>query len=49
MNLDMPVLGPSLVSPLTVQLLTEEGRRWEAVYTAPFLKNDGVTFKDKAD
>ncbi len=49
LNLLMPPLGVSLTSPLTVQLKNSAGVCWEAVYTAPFIKNDGATFKDKAD
>ena len=48
-NLRMPVLGNALTSPLTVQLKSTSGICWEAVYSAPFLKNDGVTLRDKAD
>jgi hypothetical protein len=49
LNLDMPALGGALISPITVQLLSDGGVCWEAVYTAPFIKNDGAVFKDKAD
>ena len=48
-NLPMPTLGGALATPLTVQLINTSGGCWGAVYSAPFLKNDGVTFKDKAD
>jgi len=49
-NLDMPNLA-MITSPLTVQLRRTGGSVcWGAVYSfPPALKNDGVTFKDKAD
>jgi hypothetical protein len=49
LNVMMPVLGNTLVSPITVQLESTSGVCWEAVYSFPYLKNDGTTFKDKAD
>jgi hypothetical protein len=48
-NIRMPILGNVLASPLTVQLKNASGICWEAVYSEPFLKDDGFTFKDKAD
>jgi hypothetical protein len=49
--LDVPPVG-SLAGPVRVQLVRSGGAEevcWEAVYSAPFLKNDGVSFVDKAD
>ena len=45
----MSLLGGAIVSPVTVQLQSSNGNCWQAVYSTPFTKNDGVTFKDKAD
>jgi hypothetical protein len=46
----MPALGPSLTGPLTVQLSRGGSSTcWQAVYGAPFGKNDGATFSDKSD
>ena len=40
----------SLTGPLDVQLRKSSGDLcWGATYSAPFLKNDGISFKDKAD
>ncbi len=39
----------TLASPVTVQLRRAGGPCWEAIYGAPFLTQDYVTFKDKAD
>jgi FG-GAP-like repeat/Bacterial Ig-like domain len=48
-NLPMPDLG-TLTGPLDVQLRRRTGGMcFGATYSAPFLKNDGVTLKDKAD
>ncbi len=48
-NLPMPALG-SLTGPVDVQLRRSTGGLcFGATYSAPFQKNDGVTFKDKAD
>jgi len=45
----MPDLG-SLTGPVTVQLHPSGGGPcFGATYSPPFLKNDGVTFKDRAD
>lgn len=50
-GLDLPDLDLSmLTSPLTVQLKRVGGGIcFGATYSAPFTKNDGVSFKDKAD
>jgi hypothetical protein len=48
--LDDPTIP--LSSPVTVQLFNSDGVCWEAVYSAPFLKNTAgppAQFKDKAD
>jgi hypothetical protein len=48
-KLAMPDLG-SLTGPVTVQLHPSGGGPcFGATYSPPFLKNDGVTFKDRAD
>ena len=44
-NLDLPVANPILVQLRK----TSDQLCWEAKYSPPFLKNDGVTFSDKAD
>jgi cysteine-rich repeat protein len=47
-NLQMPVGGRT--GPVVVQLQpTTQSACWEAVYSAPFGKNDGTSFVDKAD
>ncbi len=49
--LDVPPLA-TLAGPIRVQLVRSGGAQevcWEAVYDAPFLKNDGVSFVDKAN
>jgi len=49
--LDVPPLA-ALAGPIRVQLVRGGGAQemcWEAVYDAPFLKNDGVSFVDKAN
>ncbi len=49
-DVDPPSLP--LTQPVTVQLINSDGQCWEAVYSAPALKNDGGPsgqFKDKAD
>jgi uncharacterized delta-60 repeat protein len=46
-NFEMPALG-TLAGPVVVQI-TNGSVCWEATYSAPFLKNDGVSFIDKAD
>jgi hypothetical protein len=49
-DLDPP--SPPLSQPVTVQLVNTVGVCWEAVYSAPALKNVGgspAQFKDKAD
>ena len=49
-HVEMPPLGPALTGPITVQLSqTSSSLCWQAVYPAPFQKNDGVTFNDKSD
>jgi hypothetical protein len=49
LNLPMPSLAP-LTGPLTVQLRKNTGGVcWGATYSAPFLKDDGVVLKDRAD
>ncbi len=49
-HLEMPPLGAALTSPITVQLSQSSSSVcWQAVYTTPFIKNDGVLFNDKAD
>ena len=48
-NLPLPQISAGLSSALTVQLVKAGGICWEAVYSPPFLRNDGVTFKDRAD
>ncbi len=45
-NLPMPVVG----APMTVQLRNlTSGACWTATFSPPYAKNDGITFKDKAD
>jgi hypothetical protein len=49
-DLDVPPLP--LAQPVTVQLVNTDGVCWEAVYSAPAIKNEGGPkgkFKDKAD
>jgi hypothetical protein len=41
--------GRALVSPVTAQLQRSDGGCWEAVYSAPFVRNDGMKFADTAD
>jgi hypothetical protein len=45
--LEVPSLA-DLVPPLTVQLVNEDGRCWEAVYSVP-AQLEASTFKGKAD
>jgi hypothetical protein len=48
-DLSMPAVG-SLSGPIDVQLFKSSGGVcWGATYSAPFIKNDGVNLKDKAD
>ncbi|MGH7786243.1 MAG: FG-GAP-like repeat-containing protein [Candidatus Binatia bacterium] len=48
-GISMPPVA-SLTGPLVVQLhYSPVGVCWSATYSAPFLKNDGVTLKDVAD
>jgi cysteine-rich repeat protein len=46
-NLDMPTLP--LGQPVTVQLRNSQGVCWEAVFSAPALRNQLDQFKDKSD
>jgi cysteine-rich repeat protein len=46
-NFQMPALG-TLAGPIVVQL-TNSTVCWQATYSAPFLKNDGISFLGKAD
>lgn len=47
--LQMPDLD-MLAGPIEVQLIKSSGGVcWSATFSLPFLQNDGVTFKDKAD
>ena len=47
--LQMPALA-ALAAPVTVQLVHGgQGPCWQAVYRAPFLKQDATQFLDKAD
>jgi hypothetical protein len=47
--LQMPDLD-ALTGPIDVQLIKSSGGVcWGATFSLPFLRNDGVTFKDKAD
>ena len=46
--LDMPALD-QLVSPVTVQLTAANGNCWEATYSAPFVGQSSLQFKDKSD
>ena len=50
-GLNLPVLDlDNLTTPITVQLRREGSPIcWSATYSSPPTKNDGVTFKDKAD
>jgi hypothetical protein len=45
--LQMPALPVS--EPVTVQLRNSVGSCWEAVYSAPSLKNDSTRYDDKSD
>jgi hypothetical protein len=49
-NIEMPALGPALTGPIRVQLRQSSSSVcWQAVFPAPFSKNDGVNFNDKTD
>ena len=38
-----------MIPPVTVQLRNSDGSCWEAVYSAPPLKNDSTQYQDKSD
>ncbi|MCC6764535.1 MAG: hypothetical protein IT293_07715 [Deltaproteobacteria bacterium] len=49
-RLGMPPNLAALTSPVRAQLVNDtSGICWEAVFSAPFKKQDATTFTDKAD